>query len=225
MPVASRKALEGPDPARTWSRTPVSAPAVGLALLVGLLLILLAQNDLGHLSRHMAAHILLMNAAAPVIAMLLMRHAAVRTSTGIELTAAVVLQIALLWGWHSPSGLIAAHGSVALLLIAHASLLLGALWFWLAVLSQVKAARWRAIAALLITGKLFCLLGALLTFAPRPLFSPPGHAHLHVGWQFAASSDQQLAGLMMLAACPATYVLAGVVIAARWLNELLAEAQ
>ena len=33
-------------------------------------------------------------------------------------------------------------------------------------------------------------------------------------------ADQQLAGLLMITACPLTYVTAGVIIAARWVLEL-----
>lgn len=226
MPVASSRAPEiGPvsrAPNPRWLL--VALIGLVLALSSGFLLAMFAESHLGHLSRHMAAHIFLMNVVAPLIALLLVARGLVRASTGAELVGALVLQIGLLWAWHSPSGLVAAHDSVALLVMAQASLLAAALWFWLAVLSQVQAARWRAIAALLLTGKLFCLLGALLTFAPRPLFAAFAHAHHHYGGEGAPLADQQLAGLMMLAACPATYVLAGVVLAARWLNELLAEA-
>lgn len=227
MPVMSIRVpdLRPTMEARDRRRTLALLIGLAAALCGALLLATSAQSDLGHLSRHMAAHIILMNALAPLAALLLVCRDMIRASTSGELAAAVVLQVALLWAWHSPLGVAAAHESFALLVIAHASLLASALWFWLAVFSQVKAARWRAMAALLLTGKLFCLLGALLTFAPRPLFSQHAHLHLHDGWQGAALADQQLAGLMMLAACPATYVLAGVVIAARWLNELLAEAQ
>ena len=49
------------------------------------------------------------------------------------------------------------------------------------------------------------MLGALLVFAPRPIYSSGHH-----GFDLA---DQQLAGLLMLAACPLSYVLAAIVIA------------
>ena len=78
--------------------------------------------------------------------------------------------------------------------------------FWLsACLSEFLVQWWQAILALLVTGKLACLLGALLVFAPRPIYAGPHH-----GFDLA---DQQMAGLLMLAACPMSYVLAGIVIA------------
>jgi putative membrane protein len=82
-------------------------------------------------------------------------------------------------------------------------------------MAQAGAARWLAMGALLITGKLFCLLGVLLVFTPRLIY--PELASVR---DAAALSDQQLAGLTMIVACPASYVLAGIVIAWRWLHEL-----
>jgi putative membrane protein len=95
-----------------------------------------------------------------------------------------------------------------------------ALWFWLAILADRSAMRWRALFALLITGKLFCLLGALLVFAPRLLYGDVAAHGLQVAGHDAALADQQLAGLLMLAVCPLTYVLAGVIIAAQWMSDL-----
>jgi putative membrane protein len=57
--------------------------------------------------------------------------------------------------------------------------------------------------ALLLTGKLTCLLAVLLVFAPRALYP------------HAALADQQFAGLLMLAACPLSYLGAALVITLR----------
>ena len=105
----------------------------------------------------------------------------------------------------------------------HLSLIGAALWFWHSVILAAERSSWRALGALLITGKLFCLLGVLLAFASRPLYSQAalahsGHsAHINAGMLLP---DQQFAGLLMLIACPLTYVLAGVIIAARWMAEI-----
>jgi putative membrane protein len=104
------------------------------------------------------------------------------------------------------------------------SLLAAALWFWLAVLCERGAFRWRALLALLVSGKLFCLIGVLLVFAPRLLYPDvaAGHGHAATGFE-QRLADQHLAGLLMLIACPLSYVLAGVVIAAQWLRDLSAK--
>lgn len=166
----------------------------------------------GHLSAQMLVHILLMNAVAPLLAATI-NGRYTRRWTGLLLPAAA-LQVAALWAWHAPPVLDAVLHSTALHTGMQASLLLVALWFWLAVFSD-RAARWRAILALLVTGKLFCLLGVLLVFAPRSLY--PGIA---ASGAPNALADQQLAGLLMLIACPATYVVAGIVVAARWLGRI-----
>jgi putative membrane protein len=72
-----------------------------------------------------------------------------------------------------------------------------------------------SIAAVLVTGKLFCLLAVLLALSPRVLYPLSSH-HANA----VSLVDQQLAGLIMIVSCPVTYVLAGVVIASRWLLEV-----
>jgi putative membrane protein len=173
------------------------------------------------LVKHMALHILLMNAAAPVAALLLTRTARARLCAR-WLVPATFLQIAVLWGWHAPSMLKWALADTMTHLIMQLSLYVAAMFFWLVLLSQEATERWRSILALLVTSKLYCLLGALLVFAPETIF--PGIHESHV-YELAAASaimDQQAAGLLMLVICPLTYISAGVVMAAQWLQHLSA---
>ena len=173
---------------------------------------------IGSLSIHMLQHLALMNVVVPALVFLVLPDRSLtQAKTWPFATAA---QLALLWGWHSPPALAAAMASPWLMMAMHMSLAAAAAWFWLAIASTPATARWRAIFALLITGKLFCLLGALLVFSPRVLFgSMDRHAHAAGG----ALADQQMAGLIMLVACPLTYVVAGVWIAARWFLALEAQ--
>jgi putative membrane protein len=178
----------------------------------------------GPLSQQMAIHILLMNAVAPLLALAVNRRFGDRLPLP-KLYPAVIAQLLVLWAWHAPPMLHTGTQSHILHSIMLASFLTCALWFWLAILSIEDDYRWRAILALLITSKLFCLLGVLLVFAPRVLYPdlliahPPRAMHQIED----ALADQQLAGLFMLVACPATYVLAGIVIAARWFFDLDAD--
>ncbi|UYQ71654.1 cytochrome c oxidase assembly protein [Pelagibacterium flavum] len=135
---------------------------------------------------------------------------------------ATTAQLALLWGWHSPPVLDAAMGSQALTAAMHLTLAFAAAGFWAAIIDMPATGRWRSIFALLITGKLFCLLGVLLVFAPRSLYGAMG-AHGDGAAMLSPLADQQLAGLIMVAACPLTYVLAGIWIAARWFLALEAQ--
>lgn len=159
----------------------------------------------GELASHMALHIALMSVAAPLAAILLIELGAGRNLSPQWLWGATVAQLVALWSVHAPHlhGAAAGAGSFSLFLWA---LLVGsAVVFWLSVCSARRAQGWQAILALLVTGKLACLLGALLVFAPRPIYPVAHH-----GFDLA---DQQMAGLLMLAACPLSYVLAGIVIA------------
>jgi putative membrane protein len=112
----------------------------------------------------------------------------------------------------------------AIMLTMGASLTAAATWFWLAIYAAPATGRWGGIFALLVTGKLFCLLGALLVFAPRSLFVAmmPGADVVAMPESLA---DQQLAGLVMLVACPLIYITAGVVLASRWFLGMEAESR
>jgi putative membrane protein len=94
-----------------------------------------------------------------------------------------------------------------------AALFAAALAFWALVASVPAASRWLAILALLLTGKLACLLSVLLIFAPRPLYAAAG------GHMAAADlADQQLAGLLMITACPLSYLVAALALAVQMIG-------
>jgi putative membrane protein len=169
------------------------------------------------LAVHMGLHVLLMNAAAPIAAAQARSVLESFRIGGCGLALATLIQIALLWAWHAPSVLERALDSALLHGIMQFSLFASAAIFWFAVLSQRNADLWRAILALLLTSKLYCLLGVLLLFAPVSLYSD---VHLTHGHAATALNDQQVAGLLMLLACPPTYVLAGVIMAAKWVREM-----
>lgn len=199
-----------------WQVAALTAALVLAGLIAGHLAGM-AMNT-GPLSSHMAQHIVVMNLVAPIAALLLLQaprskrvHHLDRQWPNSALVWAVVAQVGALWTWHLPVVFTAAKSSPVLLAAMHLSLLAVALFFWVCIFSVQGNGRWKPIVALLVTGKLFCLLGALLIFAPRPLYALS---------QGASLGDQQLAGLLMIAACPLTYVVAGVVIAARWLADL-----
>lgn len=165
----------------------------------------------------MAAHILLISAVAPALARVWLRHDAFRQcgfAPSRSLAYAATAQLALLWAWHAPTTLSVSSTHAVTHALASTLLLMASLAFWLAILSKTGAGRLQGVFALLATGKLSCLLGALLLFAPRVLDGLES-SHLE-----SALADQRLAGLMMLAVCPVCYVLTGIKITADWLREL-----
>jgi len=174
---------------------------------------------MGPLSAHMLQHIILMNVLAPA-AMLFFRRFGARSSRHHWIFATLT-QVILLWLWHAPPLYEAAASHPMSLVAMHLSLAFSACWFWLSVFSVGEEKVWQGIVAILLTGKLFCLLGALLVFSPRLLyqiscFSEPCRSSL----ELFALADQQMAGSLMLIACPMSYVVIGTVMAARWFSKL-----
>lgn len=179
----------------------------------------LYRNEIcGLQSCRMVIHIALMAIAAPVLANLLRKQtrSATEFANLTALPSATFLQIALFFAWHSPPGLaLAGQGGDS---VMQATLFFSSLWFWFTVFNEDDKHLWRAVAALLLTGKLFCLIAVLLTFSPRVLY---------VSEVMAANpamtvdlADQQLAGLLMITACPISYVLAAIVLIYRWFQSL-----
>jgi len=192
--------------------------AVALALLAIALVPLL---PLAPVSGHMAQHIAVMNVAALLCAVAMLPRGTRATSTlgprGLwPLTA---LQMVLLWGWHAPQAHAAAASSPLVYAAMMTSLFVVALGFWHAVLLRAARSDWQPIFALLVTGKLACLLGALLVFSPRLIYAGAAPSLLESCISGSGGlDDQHLAGLLMLTACPLSYVLAGIVLAARILD-------
>jgi putative membrane protein len=184
-----------------------TAPALGSAgavLLAGIPLMLL--HDIGQLSQHMALHILSMNVVAPLAAATLVYRGAARPIAARYLWTLTAAQMLALWLLHTPRFHAVAAHEPALALLAHALLGCLALGFWIALLRLGQPQRWHAPAALLLTGKLACLLAALLIFSPRLLYL------VHTHGEEVSLDDQQLAGLLMIVACPLSYLTAAVLI-------------
>ena len=198
-------------------RTPTKSeplPAVVSALAVTAAgALAFAAYDFGPQSKHMGLHIAAMNVAAPLAAAAISKSLPQWTERYRTLWMSAALQLALLWAWHAPSVQHAFAGSHGYHLAAHAMLFLSAFLFWGAIIRLPATGRWQGIAALLVTGKLACLLSALLIFSPRPLYDISLHPGPHL-------DDQQLAGLLMITACPLSYLIAAVVIAAQFINRL-----
>lgn len=159
---------------------------------------------------HMFQHLLVMNVAALLIAMAL--RPAKRRVPG--LAPVTLLQLAALWLWHMPAIFAVAHHNAVLQGLMQVSLFGTALLFWRAVLGAPGHSVWRRIFAVLITAKVFCLLGAVFIFSRRTLYPTFGTPE---SWGLAALEDQQLAGLLMVSSCALIYVAAAIALFARWL--------
>ena len=137
-------------------------------------------------SARVVHHVLLLAVAAPLLA--LARPAAKTMVVG----PAFALATAALWLWHLPGAYDAALGHKAIYLLMQATLFGTALWFWRAVFLQASGAGalW-VLFAYIAMG----LLGALLTFAPDPIYAT--HFAAPLAWGLSPLADQQLGGLIM----------------------------
>ncbi|MEZ5816614.1 MAG: cytochrome c oxidase assembly protein [Hyphomicrobiaceae bacterium] len=169
------------------------------------------------LSQHMLGHVVLMSLVAPLAAAWMLRAGETLPLRRPHLGLVTGLQILALWLLHAPSVMHAVMISGAVRVAASTGLFAVAALFWLAVFNRGRGDQWLALAALLVTGKLFCLLAALLVFAPRPLYSLICYGGVSGADALAA---QQFAGLVMVVICPVTYVATGLFMASRLLSDL-----
>jgi len=125
---------------------------------------------------------------------------------------------ATLWVWHAPGPFQAALGSNTVHALEHATLLGTGLLFWWSLLraGRARASGYGAGTVLVLTMIMHTgLLGALLTFAPRPLYPFYGAGARALG--LTPLEDQQLAGLIMWVPGGLLYLAAALAFAGAWL--------
>jgi len=160
-------------------------------------------------SARVTHHVLLAAVLAP-----LMVHAVpeARTRWPGSLALWTGLQAITFWLWHAPALYAEALSSDLLYWAMQLTITGSALGFWAALR---RASSLSAVAALLVSTVQMGLLGALITFAGMPLYSP--HFLATEPWGFSALEDQQVAGLIMWAPSAGLYLAAALAIARRWL--------
>ena len=101
----------------------------------------------------------------------------------------------ILWVWHSPAPYAGTFANPFIYWAMHLSLFGAALWLWTSIFEGERAGSFRSIATGLFITVQMGLLGALLTLAPRPLFTP--HLLTTMAWHLTPLEDQQLGGVIM----------------------------
>lgn len=157
-------------------------------------------------SARVVHHILLVAVAAPLLAVAL----PARRPVGIA--APFMISAGVLWAWHLPAAYDAALGSVALYWAMQLSLLGSAFLFWRAVFAPQSSPVHRLGYVVAAFGQMG-LLGALLTFAPEPLYA--AHAVAPLAWGLTPLQDQVLGGLIMWVPAGIPYAVAAAWIARR----------
>jgi putative membrane protein len=150
-------------------------------------------------------HVLLIAAVAPLLALAFPQ----RRAGSPPLVMLVAAHALILWLWHAPGAYAWGLASVPAYWLMQTSLLGSAWLLWRAIL--VPAQSGPALVALVATIAQMGLLGALIVFAPRPLY--PVHFASTTAWGLAPLSDQQLAGLLMWVPAMLPYLGAGISIA------------
>jgi putative membrane protein len=189
---------------------------------------------------HMVQHELLMIVAAPLL--VLGRPLAIwawalpfewRRATGhffhhpawrlpwLYVTSPLVawlLHALALWAWHIPLFFDAALASNAVHALQHGAFLATALLFWWSILgATTRRQRGIALVSLFTTMIHTGALGALMTLSNVPWYS----AYLGTAPSYGldALEDQQLGGLIMWVPAGLIYIVCGLVLATRWLQE------
>jgi putative membrane protein len=135
-------------------------------------------------------HVLLIAAVAPLLALAF----PMRRLGSPPLAALVGAHTVILWLWHAPGPYAWGLASVPAYWLMQASLLGSGWLLWRAILTPA-AQPGPALVALVATIGQMGLLGALIVFAPQPLYLP--HFASTAAWGLSPLADQQLAGLLM----------------------------
>lgn len=184
---------------------------------------------------HMAQHMLLIVVAGPLLALgrigipinAAIAAASPAAAAALSLprkwlrlllmpSVAFILHGAVIWIWHIPQLFELALRVRWIHILEHLSFLAAGYWYWTVLIRHSEnegygSAALSVLSTLMHTG----LLGALFTFASRPMYATYIEAQ---GSVEMALQDQQLAGLLMWIPMGACYLIGGLAFAAAWLR-------
>ena len=186
-----------------------------VSLGLGALVLALAWAHLGGASGHqpfaayMAAHMAVVAIAAPLVALGVAGSTwdpAARWPRAFPPLGASLVELGVVWAWHTPALHALARHEPWALVLEQASFLTAGLYLWMSVLGgDAEQRRGIGVVALLLTAMHMTLLGALLALAPRALYES-----VHAVPGLSAVDDQHLGGAVMLVLGAAAYLLGGV---------------
>ncbi|KKB75916.1 hypothetical protein VW35_19395 [Devosia soli] len=140
-------------------------------------------------SARVSHHVALTMVVAPLLAFALPPEWARRW----RLAPALALSTIALWAWHTPLAYASAFSHPAIYWLMQASLLSSFTWLWAGLLRS-EAAMAAGLVALLSAIQMG-FLGALLVFAPEPLYLP--HLLTSEAFGLLPVDDQRMAGVIM----------------------------
>ena len=157
-------------------------------------------------SARVTHHVLLVGLVPPLLIACLPDRLRAFTVPSERIALLLPLHIALMWFWHAPSPYSQAVASYSIYWASELTLLGSALLLWYALLSNTVHPGAVFGSCLAMIGQMG-LLGAVITFARAPIYSP--HFATTEPWGLTALSDQQLAGLIMWIPSAIPYVIFG----------------
>jgi cytochrome c oxidase assembly factor CtaG len=190
-------------------------------------------------SAHMAQHLVLMLAVAPLLALAVppgfaaaaRRRIPAAVGKVVAQPVAVFLAFVVdVWTWHAPPLYEATLHNEGIHVLEHLSFIALAALFWWIALAPIETGRQlpalARVAYVFVAGIPNTLLGALITFAPSVLYpsyqlalEQPGLGRaLQTQWGITALGDQQLGGLLMWVPGGFVYLLAIVGIFISWFS-------
>ncbi len=185
-----------------WSQFPLPAATRRTALYAGWTALALGlispicALSVSLFSARVTQHMWLTVVAAPLIALGgIGAPAAARSSRMMTPFTAAGLFAISLWWWHWPSMYARTFTSDIAYWAMHVSMIGTALLLWCALLAPSHESALARVIAAFGTLTQMGLLGALIVFAPRALYSP--HFLTAPAWNLSALEDQQLGGLIM----------------------------
>jgi putative membrane protein len=195
---------------------------LGVALLVLAWAGPLPQLVPGSFAAHMTLHMTVVGIAIPILAAglapMVADHPWLRSQLALPIAVSLI-DLVVVWGWHTPALHHASRMSVGALVMEQASFALVSLLVWLLALASPAGRRASAALAgalaLFFTSMHMTLLGALIGLAPRPIYE--GHGH-HSMFGLSAIADQHVGGVIMLAIGGIIYLAGGLALVARALK-------
>jgi putative membrane protein len=180
--------------------------ALGAFALVSPLCPLSVALSAGRIGQHM----LLVSIVAPLVVLggraeIYRRRLRRLAGQHSALTAAAAFA-AMLWIWHAPGPYVATFHSTPVYWLMHLSLFGAACWLWSSLFDVAHDRVGAFLAAAFITTLQMGFLGALITFASRPLYSV--HAFTTQAWGLTPMQDQQLGGVIMWVPAGAVFLAA-----------------
>lgn len=174
------------------ARRPSLPGWAALALMIFIFVSPLCALTAALFSARVVHHVLLVAVVAPLLVLAFPPRGPGR----LPLPLLVIAHAAILWFWHAPGPYSWALATVPGYWLMQATLLLPAWALWRGVLMAPERPV-AGLTALIATVAQMGMLGALLTFAPAPLYAL--HLATTAPWGLSPLADQQLGGLVMWA--------------------------